>query len=97
MLTDTEVVLLDALLGILDALGDHVTLDGFTILESQSVKRLDHTLAGEQTHQFVLERHEEYRRTRVTLTTGTTAQLTVHTYSYRRKSLPTFLSAVCHK
>ena len=59
MLTDTEVVLLDALLGVLNALGNHVALDGLTVLESQTVERLDNALAGEQTHQFVLKRYEE--------------------------------------
>ena len=79
MLTDTEVVFLDSLLGVLDALGHHVALDSLTVLKSQTVERLDHALAGEQTHQLILERYKEYRRTRVSLTTGTTTQLAVHT------------------
>ena len=54
-LTDTEVVLLNLLLGALDALRDHRTLDHLAILESQTVHDRCDTLRGEQSHQLILE------------------------------------------
>ena len=77
--TDTEVVLLDFLLRPFDGVGDHRVLDHLTFLEAQTVHDTGDTLGTEHTHQVILERYVEDGTTRVTLTTGTTTQLTVHT------------------
>ena len=78
-LTDTEVVFLNFLLCALNGLVDHRVLDYFILIESHTVHEFHDTLAGEQTHQLVLKRHEENRRAWVTLTTSTTTQLSVNT------------------
>ncbi len=54
-------------------------LDHLSFLKAQTVHHLGDTLAGKQTHQFVFKRHEEHGGTRVSLTSGTAAQLAVHT------------------
>ena len=46
-LTDTEVVFLHLLLGALDALGNHRTLNTLTFVEAQTVHHLRNTLRGE--------------------------------------------------
>ena len=77
--TNTEVVLLHFLLRPLDRAGDHGVLDHLALLEAHSVHDAGYTLGAEHTHQVVLQRDIEDRRSRVTLTSGTSAQLTVHT------------------
>ena len=72
-LTDTEVVLLDFLLRPLDRARYHAVLDHLTFLEAHAVHHACYTVATEHTHQVIFERHIEDRRSRVTLTTGTTA------------------------
>ena len=81
-LTDTEVVFFHLLLSTLDGLGNHAVFNHLTFLESQFVHIVGDTVGSKQTHQVVFQRHEEYRRTRVTLTTGTTTQLTVYTAGF---------------
>ena len=54
-LTDTEVVLLDLLLGALNALRDHGAFNHLALLEAQTVHDRGNALGGEQTHQLVLE------------------------------------------
>ena len=54
-LTDTEVVLLNLLLGTLNTLGNHRTLNHLTILETKLVHHIGNTLRGKQTHQLILE------------------------------------------
>ena len=77
-LTDAEVVLLHLLLRALDARRHHPVLDHFAFLQAHGVHQLRDALAVEQAHQIILQRDIELRRTRITLTTGTTAQLTIH-------------------
>ena len=72
-LTDTEVVLLNFLLRVLDRLADHRVLNHFALLHTQSVHHSGYTLRAEHTHQVVLQTDKEYRATRVSLTSGTTA------------------------
>ena len=72
-------VLLNLLLGILNAAGNHAVLYHLTFLEAQTVHHTGNTLAGKQTHQLILDRNEEDTATWVTLTTGTATQLTVNT------------------
>ena len=78
-LTDTEVVLLHFLLRVLDRLADHRVLNHLTLLHAEAVHHGSYTLRTEHSHQVILKRHEEYRTARITLTSGTTAQLTIHT------------------
>jgi len=78
-LTDTVVVLLYAALSILYRLRHHIVLYHLVFLEAEAVEHLHHIVRGEKAHYRILERDEEYRRTGVALTSGTTAQLTVDT------------------
>ena len=77
--TDTEVVLLYFLLRTFDRGRDHRVLDHLAFLEAHTVHDRSDTLGAEHTHQVVLEGNVEDRRTRVTLTTGTSTELSVHT------------------
>src|SRR5574344_2191753 len=52
------------------------------IFEAHTVHHSCDTLRREQTHQIIFERNEEYRRTRISLTTGTTTQLAVDTTGF---------------
>ena len=76
-LTDTEVVFLDALLGLLDSVGNHAVLYHLVFLEAEGVEHAHHFVGGEHTHQGVFKRHEEYRRTGIALTARTASELTV--------------------
>ncbi len=78
-LTHAEVVLFDLLLGALDGLGHHGMLDDFAFDVAHSVHQAGDTLRAKQTHEVVLQAHEELRRTGVALTARTTTQLAVHT------------------
>ena len=78
-LTNTEVVLFYLALCTFDAIINHLGLNHLAVLEAQLIHYASNALRSEQTHQVVFQRNEEYRRTRVTLTTCTTTQLTVDT------------------
>ena len=54
-LTDSKVVFLNLLLGTLNTLGDHRTLNHLAILETKLVHHIGNTLRGKQTHQLILE------------------------------------------
>ena len=54
-------------------------MDNLALLQTHTVHHSGDTLRAEQTHQVVLHRHKELRRTGVTLTSRTTTQLTVNT------------------
>ena len=75
----TKVVFLHFLLRTLNALGNHRMLDDLTFLISGKVHHLGNTLATKHTHQVILEANEEHGRTRISLPTGTTTQLPIHT------------------
>ena len=45
--------------------------------QTEAVEHLDDAVGSEETHQLIFERYEEYRRARVALTSGTSAQLAV--------------------
>ena len=77
--TNAEVVLFHFLLRPFDGVGDHVVLDHLAFLESHPVHDGSNTLGTEHTHQVVLQRYVEHGATRVTLTSSTTAELSVHT------------------
>src|SRR5574344_831853 len=80
--TNTEVILFHLLLCTFDALGNHRVLNHFAFLEAQTVHNTGNTLRGKQTHQLIFQRNIEHRTTWVTLTTGTTTQLAVHTAAF---------------
>ena len=81
-LADAEVVLLDLLLGALDGTRHHAGLNHLALLQTHAVHHRGDAARAEQTHQVILERDEELRRTRVALTSRTTAQLAVHTAAF---------------
>ena len=58
-LTDTEIILLDLLLGTLNLSADHRTLNHLAFLEAETVHDVSDTLGTEQTHQFIFQRDEE--------------------------------------
>ena len=55
VLADAEVVLLDALLGLLDRVVDHLVLEHLALLEAEAVEHLHDTLRGVYAHQGILE------------------------------------------
>ena len=71
-LTDAEVVFLNFLLCTFNGLGNHAVFNHFTFFETQFVHYTGNAVTGEQTHQVIFQRYEEYRRTRVALTSCTT-------------------------
>ena len=77
-LTHGEVVFLHLFLGLGDRFGDHPVLDNLALFQAQAVHDLGDPLGTEETHQFVFQGDIELGRPGVTLTTGTTAQLTVN-------------------
>ena len=77
--TDTKVILFHFLLSALNRFRNHRVLNHLAFLEAHAVHNLRDTFRAKETHQIILKRNEEYRRTWVTLTTSTTAQLTVDT------------------
>jgi len=77
--TNTEVVLFYLFLRALDALGDHRALDTLAVLEAETVHHLGNALASKLAHEVVFQRYIENGRAGVTLTAGTTAQLSVYT------------------
>ena len=78
-LTDTKVILLDFLLCALNRIGDHLVLNHLTFLEAHTVHDRRNTFRAEHTHQIILQRDIEDGTTRVTLTSGTSAQLSIYT------------------
>ena len=78
-LADAEVVLLHFLLRTFDGTGNHRVLDHLALLESHTVHDGGDTLGAEHTHQVILQADIEDGATGVSLTTGTSAQLPVHT------------------
>ena len=77
-LTDAEVVLFHLLLRTLDGLRQHLALQNLVLFHAKLVYHGGNTFASEETHQLVFQRDEEYAGTRVALTSGTAAELTVH-------------------
>src|SRR5690606_25808150 len=77
-LADTKVVFFHFLLGALYRIGDHPVLDDLSLLQAQAVHDPRDTLRHEQSHEVVFERHIELRCTRITLTSRTSAKLTVN-------------------
>ena len=78
-LTDTEVVFLDLALSLLDTVRQHLALECILLSHTEFIHCSSDLVRTEKTHQLILERYIECRRTRVSLTSGTTSQLTVHT------------------
>ena len=60
VLTNTEVVLLNAFLCILDTLGYHRRLNHLAVVQTEAVEQLHYAFASEEAHYLVLKRHEEY-------------------------------------
>ena len=79
LFTDAEVVALDLFLCGFDRLGEHFVLDLLTILHAERLKDAHHTLRSEQPHQIILKRDVETGLARVSLSSGTAAQLIVDT------------------
>ena len=78
----TEVVLFHLLLCTFYGVADHFALQHFALLESELVHDAGNAFAGKESHEFVLEREEEHTGTYVTLTSGTSAKLTVHASAF---------------
>ena len=53
-------------------------LNHLALLEAHFIHQGSDTVRSEHTHQVILKRHVEYAATRVSLTTRTTAQLSIH-------------------
>ena len=79
VLADTEVVAFDLLLGPLNRGAQHLVLDLLAFRNAQRLKSLDEPLRSEQTHQVVFQGNVETALARVSLTSGTSAQLIVDT------------------
>src|SRR5690242_12828503 len=80
VLTSVEVVRFDLALGALDLFREHAALDHFAFLHAGGLQpAFDALGVTEDAHQVVFERQIEAARARVTLTTGTAAQLIVDT------------------
>ena len=80
VLAGGEVHGLDLALGALDALGDHLGLDGHVIVNLCALHETAdavHAIAAKEPHEVVLEREVELRGSRVALTAGTAAELVV--------------------
>ena len=71
--TDSEVVLFYLLLGALNRFRNHRVLNHLTLLETEAVHHFGNSFRAEETHKVVFEGDVEYGRTRVSLTSGTTA------------------------
>ena len=72
-----EVSTFDRLLRRLNALRNHLRLDGHALFHSQTLHQGLDLVAGEDAHQVVFERKEEAGRARIALAAGATAQLVV--------------------
>src|SRR5690606_30786231 len=80
-LADEEVLLLDAPLGLLDLLGEHLGLDRLLVAllvdGPEAVEDLVDAVTGEQADEVVLGRQVEARLARVALAAGAAAKLVV--------------------
>ena len=76
---DTVVVALDLLLCLFDGAGQHLMLDLLILGYTKALEYIHQTLGTEQTHQIILQGNVEAGFTRISLTTGTTAQLVIDT------------------
>ena len=77
MFAHTEVVLFHLLLGTFYGVADHFALQHFTLFESEFVHDAGDAFAGKESHEFILEREEEYARPDIALASGTSAELAV--------------------
>src|ERR1700730_3396400 len=77
MLADIKVVRFDFLLGVLDRAAHPRMLERDVFFEPELIHQASDRSATETPHQLVFKRHEEARRTRITLATSATAQLIV--------------------
>ena len=77
LLAHVEVHLLDALLGALDALRQHLVLDRLILARAELVEDRVDAVAREEAHELILGREEEARLARVALAAGAAAQLVV--------------------
>jgi hypothetical protein len=72
-----EVPTLNRLLRRLDALGNHLRLNGHALFHSKALHQGLDLIAGEDAHQIVFERQEEAGGPRIALTSSATAKLIV--------------------
>ena len=77
--TDTEVVILDLLLGLFDRPADGFVLDLFPFRYAEGVVYRNHPLRSKQSHQIVFQGQVKLRFTRVSLPSGTSSELIVNT------------------
>ena len=81
-LADVEVTTFHLALGVFDRLGHPRVLDGFALFHAQLLHHAGHAIGGEDPHQGIFHGEVEPGGTRVTLTTGTAAQLVVDTTGF---------------
>ena len=79
--TNFKVAAFYLLLRALYRLGKHSGSQSF-FLHSEFIHNALNSLSAEETHQIVLQRYEELRLTRVSLTTGTTSELIIDTSGF---------------
>ena len=72
-----EVLRFDGLLRALDALGDHLGLDGHALFHAQPFQQRTDPLLGEDAHQVVFKREVEARFAGIALAAGAPAKLIV--------------------
>jgi hypothetical protein len=77
VLAGLEVLGLDGLLGLLDAIGDHARLDGHPLFHAKTLEQGRDPLAGEDAHEVVFEGEIEARGAGIALTSGASAKLVV--------------------
>ena len=82
ILTDSKVIALDLLLCFLNRTGEHLMLDLFSVLYTQCVEYTHQTFRTKQTHQIILQRNIETGFSRISLSSGTSAQLVVNTSGF---------------
>ena len=74
-----EVLRFDGFLGLLNALGDELRLDGHILFHAQAQHQPLHALAAEDAHQIVLQGEIEARAAGIALAAGAAPQLVVDT------------------
>ena len=62
-----------------DGIAEHLVLDLFVLRNTQRIEHIYQLLRSKQTHQIIFQRDKELRLSRISLSTGTTAQLVVNT------------------
>ena len=77
MFARLEVLRLDGFLRALDALGDHLGLDGHALFHAQALQQGGDPLLGEDAHEVVFEREVEARLAGIALAAGAAAELVV--------------------